>query len=77
MRDNLLLYLKENGIGAVFHYIPLHLSPMGIKLGYKEGDFPVSESKSMCLIRLPMFADISEEEISYISDKIHDFFKNH
>lgn len=77
IRDSLLLYLKENGIGAVFHYIPLHLSPMGVKYGYKEGDFPISESKSMCLIRLPMFADISEEEISYISDKIHNFFKNH
>lgn len=75
IRDNLLKYLKSNNIGAVFHYIPLHLSPMGIKLGYKEGDFPNAEHYSNCLIRLPLFADITDTQINYIIEKIHDFFK--
>lgn len=74
-RDNMLNYLKGNKIGAVFHYIPLHLSPMGRKMGYKTGDFPVSETLSECLIRLPLFADLSDENIDYILSKIHDFFK--
>ena len=74
-RDKLLAYLKMNNIGAVFHYIPLHLSPMGISMGYHEGDLPISETSSKCLIRLPLFADITDEEIYYIIEKIYDFFK--
>lgn len=75
-RDNLISYLKKNNIGAVFHYIPLHLSPMGTQMGYKEGDFPVSEINSKCLIRLPLFADLTDNEVNYILDKIHEFFMN-
>lgn len=74
-RDDLLKYLKVNNIGAVFHYIPLHLSPMGKKMGYKEGNFPMSERLSECLIRLPLFADLDDEKIDYILDRIHDFFR--
>lgn len=74
-RDELLKHLKLNNIGAVFHYIPLHLSPMGIKMGYKEGDLPKAEHYSNCLIRLPLFADITDNQINYIIEKIHDFFK--
>ena len=75
LRDKLLEYLKSNGIGAVFHYIPLHLSGMGIKMGYKKGDFPISESISSRLIRLPIYADLGNTETSFIIDKIKKFFK--
>ena len=74
-RDKLLAYLRTNNVGAVFHYIPLHLSPMGINMGYKEGCLPVSENNSKCLIRLPLFADITDEEIYYTVEKIYNFFK--
>lgn len=75
LRDKLLEYLKSNGIGAVFHYIPLHLSGMGIKMGYKKGDFPISESISSRLIRLPIYAGLGNTETSFIIDKIKKFFK--
>lgn len=74
-RDSLLSYLKNNGIGAVFHYIPLHTSIMGKKLGYKLGDLPVSESVSERLIRLPIFASLTDTEVDYIINSIYTYFK--
>lgn len=75
MRDKILKYLKENGIQAVFHYIPLHSSPMGQKLGYKVEDLPITEEYSKRLLRLPMYAGLEEEKVGFIIDKIYDFFK--
>ena len=69
-RNDLMGKLKENGIHAVFHYIPLHTSPMGIKMGYKVGDLPITENLSGRLLRLPMYADLSEKELEYIVGKI-------
>lgn len=70
-RNNLMEKLKENGIHAVFHYIPLHSSPMGIKMGYKIGDFPITENLSGRLLRLPMYADLGEKELEYIVGEIY------
>ena len=70
IRNKLMDKLKENGIGATFHYIPLHTSPMGIKLGCKEGDLPVTEEYSGRLLRLPLFADMTIEESNYVCDMI-------
>lgn len=70
-RNNLMDKLKENGIWAVFHYIPLHSSPMGIKMGYKIGDFPITENLSGRLLRLPMYADLGEKELEYILGEIY------
>jgi len=75
IRDKLLEYLKGKGISAVFHYIPLHVSDMGKKLGYKRGDFKISEQYSERLVRLPLFADLKEDEINYIIDTVYKFFK--
>ena len=75
IRDKLLKYLKENEIQAVFHYIPLHSSPMGQKLGYKAEDLPITEEYSARLLRLPMYTGLEEEKVEYIVDKIHKFFK--
>ena len=61
-RDGLMAYLKENDIQAVFHYVPLHTSPMGNRLGYKEGDLPLTEDLSARLLRLPFYYDITEED---------------
>ena len=61
-RDNLLEYLRVRDIHAVFHYVPLHSSPMGCSFGYKEGDLPITEDLSGRLLRLPFFYEITEAE---------------
>jgi dTDP-4-amino-4,6-dideoxygalactose transaminase len=61
-RDGLLDHLRERGILAVFHYVPLHLSPMGRRLGYREGQLPVTEELSGRLLRLPLFHTLAGEE---------------
>lgn len=61
-RDALIAHLKSRGVQAVFHYLPLHLSPMGRRFGGKEGDCPVTESASGRLLRLPLFSDLAVEE---------------
>ena len=72
-RNSLMDYLRSKGILAVFHYIPLHLSPMGKKLGYKKGDFPITEDLSNRLLRLPMFYSLTKAEQDYIVRKIKDY----
>ena len=74
IRNSLIDYLKREGILAVFHYIPLHLSPMGKKLGYNIGDLPITERISSTLLRLPLYYDISKEEQKKVIDSICKFF---
>ena len=47
---------------AVFHYLPLHLSPMGLRFGGRQGDCPVTEDLSGCLLRFPFFTGMSSSE---------------
>ena len=61
-RDGLLAHLNARGIGAVFHYVPLHSSPMGRKLGCDTRQLPVTDSASACLIRLPFYYTITLDE---------------
>ncbi|MDX8549480.1 dTDP-4-amino-4,6-dideoxygalactose transaminase [Methanospirillum sp. J.3.6.1-F.2.7.3] len=72
-RDKMLSLLKEKGIFAVFHYLPLHTSPFGLSLGYKEGDLPITEEISRKLIRLPIYTSIHISEVN----KIIDYFANY
>ena len=72
-RSALIEHLKENDIMAVFHYLPLHLSDMGEKFGYKIGEFPVTEKMSEYLIRLPFFNDISENDLLTVVDTVNKF----
>mgnify|MGYP001047574491 CR=1 FL=1 len=66
-RDKLYLKLKENGISAAVHYpLPLHLQEAYRYLGYKKGDFPISEACSESLLSLPMFPELTQEEIKRI-----------
>ncbi|GAB6189236.1 dTDP-4-amino-4,6-dideoxygalactose transaminase [Marinitoga arctica] len=71
-RNRLMDNLKNKGIQAIFHYIPLHESPMGEKLGYKKGDFPVTEIISENILRLPLHLHLTEEEIDYIINSIYE-----
>jgi dTDP-4-amino-4,6-dideoxygalactose transaminase len=74
-RDLLISYLRAKNILAVFHYLPLHLSPMGMKMGYKKGMFPVTENISSRIVRLPLFYNISRKQQHRVINNIYNFFK--
>ena len=74
-RDDLVEYLKDREIQAVFHYVPLHDSPMGRKLGRADGNLPVTEEFSGGLLRLPFYYEISEEEQLRVIESIQVFFE--
>ena len=61
-RQALISFLKSRGILSVFHYLPLHLSPMGRKLGGSTAECPVTEEKSERLVRLPFFNRLAPSE---------------
>jgi dTDP-3-amino-2,3,6-trideoxy-4-keto-D-glucose/dTDP-3-amino-3,4,6-trideoxy-alpha-D-glucose/dTDP-2,6-dideoxy-D-kanosamine transaminase len=74
-RDELLAYLNGKGIEAKVHYpIPVHLQEAAQYLGYKEGDFPVSEDHARAVITLPAHQHITSEEIQYTIDNIRQFY---
>ncbi len=70
IRDKMIIKLREKGVQSVFHYIPLHSSPMGTTFGYKKGDLPITEEYSERLLRLPMYADLNESEVQYVIDSV-------
>ena len=76
IRDSLLNYLKSRGIHAVFHYMPLHLSPIGRFMGYVKGQLPVTESVSDTLVRLPFYYNLNSSEQAWVIKNIKLFFKN-
>lgn len=69
-RSSLIQHLKRLGIHSVFHYVPLHTSPMGLKYGYTQGDLPLTETLSERLVRLPFFYELGEEELTQIIDGV-------
>jgi dTDP-4-amino-4,6-dideoxygalactose transaminase len=73
-RNALLDYLGQRGIMAVFHYIPLHASPMGLSMGYKAEMFPVTVDASARILRLPLFYDLQPGEQDRIIGAIREFF---
>ena len=75
VRTRLLEYLKANGIGAVFHYVPLHSSPAGIKYGRFVGEDKYTTRESERLVRLPMYYGLSKEQIEFVCEKINAFYK--
>lgn len=72
-RQGLLAHLKAQGIIGTFHYLPLHLSEVGRKLGGKEGDCPVTEDVSDRLLRLPFYNDLTEADQARIVAAVHEF----
>ena len=69
-RDRLIAHLKDAGVMAIFHYIPLHTSPMGRQWGYQDGDLPVTEHMSRCLVRLPFYTTLSERDQRRVIDAV-------
>ena len=74
-RTRLIDYLKENGILSVFHYIPLHSAPAGIKFGRFHGEDEYTTKESERLLRLPLYYGLKEEEVSYICEKVREFYQ--
>lgn len=65
-RTRFIKYLKENEITSVFHYIPLHSAPAGLKYGRYVGDMKVTNKVSDTLVRLPMYYDLSDKELEKV-----------
>lgn len=75
MRDELLIYLKDNEIDAKIHYrIPLHLQEASKVWGYKQGDFPMSEAYGEEIMTLPVHQFLTDSQLSYMLEKIHTFY---
>jgi dTDP-4-amino-4,6-dideoxygalactose transaminase len=74
-RDRLKEFLAARGIGTAIHYpVPIHLQPASRDLGYKAGDFPVTERQSGRILTLPINQQIGEEEIRYVADAVNEYF---
>ena len=73
-RTKLIAYLKENGIGAVFHYIPLHSAPAGQAFGRFHGEDNYTTKESERLLRLPMYYGITDDEVIAVADLINRSF---
>ena len=74
-RNELQTYLKGQGISTGLHYpVPLHLQPCFAHLGYKRGDFPSAEQISDNGLSLPIFAEMTDEQIGYVAEKIKKFY---
>lgn len=66
-REHTISHLQSHGVQSYFHYLPLHLSPVGKeKFGGREGQCPVAESASARLLRLPLYSRLTDEEQSYV-----------
>lgn len=72
-RQALIAHLKDRGILAVFHYLPLHVSEMGMRFGGKPGDCPVTEQVSDRLIRLPFYNNLAELDQIQVVEAIREF----
>jgi dTDP-4-amino-4,6-dideoxygalactose transaminase len=74
-RQGMIAHLKSRGIRSVFHYLPLHLSEMGVQMGAKKGTCPVTEDISARLIRLPFYNRLTQAEQETILKAIFDFYE--
>ena len=75
-REKLQAYLAEKGIGTALHYpVPLHLQAAYKHLGYRQGDFPASESAAAEILSLPMFPELTEEQQTRVAGAIGEFYK--
>ena len=73
-RTALISFLKENGIMCVFHYIPLHSAPAGLKYGEFRGEDEYTTKESERLARLPMYYGLEMEQVDYIINKVKEFY---
>lgn len=74
-RDELMNHLKEQGVGTIIHYpVPIHLQEAYRDAGWKPGDFPITEKYAGEILSLPMFPNLTVEQVRYVADCIRRFF---
>ncbi len=73
-RTRLIDFLKERGVWAVFHYVPLHSAPAGIKYGRFHGEDKYTTKESDRLLRLPMYYKLTADEVEYIVEQVKAFY---
>ncbi len=75
-RAELISFMKECGVMLVFHYVPLHTAPAGIKYARFCGKDEYTTKESDRLVRLPLYYGLTDEDREYVIDKIHEFYRN-
>lgn len=73
-RARLIAFMKENDILTVFHYVPLHSAPAGLKFGRFHGEDIYTTKESERLLRLPMFYQLTREQVELIAGKVKEFY---
>ena len=76
-RDELQNYLSKKDIETKVHYpLPIHLQEPAKKLGYKEGDFPIAELQSKRILSLPIYPELTDEQINIVTEEIKNFYSH-
>jgi dTDP-4-amino-4,6-dideoxygalactose transaminase len=77
-RDELRVYLTDKGIGTEIYYpIPMHLQTCYRELGYQKGSFPISEQAAEDVLSLPIYAELTDAQLTYVTDMVAAFYKAH
>ncbi len=71
-RDELIARLSERGVNAVFHYVPLHSSPAGMRHGRAHGELPVTDDASGRLLRLPLWPGMEDADVAHVIRSVHE-----
>jgi len=74
-RTKLAAYLRKQGILAVFHYVPLHSSPAGIRYGRTSGKMEETERAGDCLLRLPLYYEMTDQDVTSVIGAVRDFYR--
>ena len=74
-RKDLMAFLRKDGIKALFHYVPLHSSPAGKQYGRAFGTMEITERISDCLLRLPLYYEMTEKDVGFITETIMKFYQ--
>jgi dTDP-4-amino-4,6-dideoxygalactose transaminase len=75
-REELKRHLSEQGVETMIHYpIPPHLQKAYSDLGYKKGDFPITERMAETVLSLPLWPGMTDEQVRYVVERIKDFFR--
>lgn len=74
-RTALIDYLAAAGVLAVFHYVPLHSSPFARMLGVSQIDLPKTDELSSRLLRLPMYFDLTDDEVEEVAGIVLEFYQ--
>lgn len=76
-RDRMMAFLAREGVETKVNYpIPIHLQPIGRGMGHKEGDFPVAERQAERIMSLPLYPEMTDDEVGFVIDRVEKFFRS-